>query len=1316
MSKTMKKVSALLLALLMIFSFMPMTQETAFAAAKKPGKVKSLKIKVSGKKMTITWKKAKNAKKYKVTIKDNSTKLTATKTTKKKKLNVTGQYNTKYTITVQGVNKNGKAGKKAKKSAKTEVDPAYTKAKDDKAAAEQKAADAEQKAADAEKKATDAEAEAAAAKAAAEQAQKDKEAADQKVVEAEKAKADAEAERDQAKIAQAVAELEAAIAEAEAADAKAKTLQDEAYIKTIQAVLGSDFNSLEEAQDALREKEDDEKERMSRSRRTELRLDSWNPEVKDAINSMIKARSLGYEDHSNYVVFDFDNTCSIFDVEEQLAVFQLQRMAFAESMSAQKLEEVLWTGLNADEDPALDATYTAWIHDIVAAYEALLATDYAKHEDGQYFEPYGLDDDDAEEIQKLPAWKEFATKMRAMYDLVYDNESASVAYPWVLYWFTGMSHDDVYDLAYRSHDYYRAVPTTEVTWTTAGYPDAMAGDQEITWTSGTAVSTNIVELMTALDNAGIDVWVCSASAVDPIRAAIDVWGLHNHVTGVMAMTNVYDDKDDEFINEYDYATGYAWKPRRGGAWREYTELGATEAQTQGKGKVTAIQNVCGPKYGMGPIAGFMDSTGDFNFCSEFKDLEVVVCFNRASRKVTDGGGLAAEVACYEADAKDYDYAGAQKAGDILYVLQGRDERDFRGLLNLQKGAEELEQEGAKDTDMYGRLTIRYTGGEAQAPKVFANDDNRASLEYFTNKKLDVEDIMNTYALKTAADDPKNKLGFKYGFLSEYDGYQSQTGDILDNLDFKLELESWNPEVKEALNRMILANGTDEETGHKYVVFDFDNTCSIFDVEEQLAVYQLQKMAFAETMTPEKLEEVLWTGLNADGDEKLGKTYTAWINDIVYAYDKLLKKYGDFDTVEGEKQNYRFTPDGRKTAIPANDADWLEFATKMRAMYDLVYDNESAAVAYPWVLYWFTGMTHKEVYDLAYASHTAYKDVDTSEVTWTSPKDYKHGTDPTEAGQQKVTWTSGVAVSENINELMAALDLNGIDVWVCSASAVDPIRAAIDVWGLHPFVTGVMAMTNVYDGVFVNQYDYENGHAWYTKKPALPEGVELPKERPEFKPGEKPELPEGVDEEKLKAAVADAWEEGTVATQAQTQGAGKSTAINSVLVPEYGMGPIAGFMDSTGDFNFCTEFNDLQVVCCFNRASRKVTDGGGLVAEVAVYEADTLGYNYAIAKANGDTLYVLQGREENGKRELRPYRTTMRYGKDEPKLFANDDNWDELEYFEEKLLPVGEIFDTFSIKTPKEVKENPFSFKYGFLEDYVGYHWYPNVVPEANAAA
>ncbi len=49
MSKTMKKVSALLLALLMIVTFMPMTQESVYAAkkkAKKPGKVTGLSVSI----------------------------------------------------------------------------------------------------------------------------------------------------------------------------------------------------------------------------------------------------------------------------------------------------------------------------------------------------------------------------------------------------------------------------------------------------------------------------------------------------------------------------------------------------------------------------------------------------------------------------------------------------------------------------------------------------------------------------------------------------------------------------------------------------------------------------------------------------------------------------------------------------------------------------------------------------------------------------------------------------------------------------------------------------------------------------------------------------------------------------------------------------------------------------------------------------------------------------------------------------------------------------------------------------------------------
>jgi len=705
------------------------------------------------------------------------------------------------------------------------------------------------------------------------------------------------------------------------------------------------------------------------------------------------------------------------------------------------------------------------------------------------------------------------------------------------------------------------------------------------------------------------------------------------------MTNKY---DVVFDNEYDYTNGCAWVPRAG----EYFPTSAdweegvvpTKAQTQGKGKVTAIENVCLPLYGgEGPIAGFMDSTGDYNFCTEFADLEVVTCFNRATRKVTDGGGVIAELACYQRDTLKYDYYAARTEGDTLYVLQGREENGLRSL------------RPARETMRYGKTS----------PILFRNEDNYAQLAKMVELGMDTKTVVDDFAIKTPENDPKYGFPFKYGFLTSYDGYHSIGEGTPVNPDL-LKLNTWNPEVKSALNGLL----NNPMNYGEYVVFDFDNTCSIFDVEEQLAVYQLQTMAFE--ITPAKLPDVLATELNpdyfvdpapasADYCANANATYQDWIDDITSAYTTLYTEYGPF-TADGLSE-------AKQAEIQATAA-WQEFATKMRAMYDCVFDSESAAVAYPWVLYWFTGMTHDEVYDLAYRSHSYYKEVETSEETWeTGAYD-----DTSKTGHVSYTWTSGTAVSENINELMKCLKNNGIDVWVCSASAVDPIRAAIDVWGLNEYVTGLMAMTNVYQGhKFINEYDYNTGFAW------APDGQ-----------GGWTELVNGE------------------ATKAQTQGKGKVTAIQNVCYDIYGHGPIAGFMDSTGDYNFCTEFETLQVVCCFNRATRKVTDGGGVIAELACHQADDLKYTYSTALGN-DTLYVLQGREENGLRGLRPARDTMRLGKTEPILFRNADNYTQLEYMTNNEMTTAEVCNRFCLKRAAGAAGNPFDFKIGFLDDYDGYH-------------
>ena len=464
-------------------------------------------------------------------------------------------------------------------------------------------------------------------------------------------------------------------------------------------------------------------------------------------------------------------------------------------------------------------------------------------------------------------------------------------------------------------------------------------------------------------------------------------------------------------------------------------------------------------------------------------------------------------------------------------------------------------------------------------------------------------------------------------------------------------DAFAEDVQKAIDDFIATYGGTENA---YVVFDFDNTCSIFDVEEQLAVHQLRTMTFA--FTPEELPEILKEGIGdleevRENDYSEPATYQAWINDIVKAYTYLYETYGPF-TAKG-------LDEAAQAEIQA-DEQWVEFATKMRAMYSFVGDVESASVSYPWVLYWFTGMTEQEVYDLAFASHSKYLEVESVYTTWTSPE-----TIESEAGIVTVEFTDGTCASEPLKGLWKALDEAGIDVWVCSASATDPIRAAIDAFGLHEYCTGMIAMTNVVgeDGKYVHNYDYETGCGWL--------------------------------------ADGDGWKRDDAPIKAQTQGVGKVTAINNAILPKYNnVGPLACFMDSTGDWNFCTEYENTKLVINFNRANRKVTDGGGIAAAIAIYQRDYLGYDLATANANGDTLYVLQGREENGLRGLRSSNFTMRLGKDTELLFREDNNFIMLHYMIANELTTEEAINLFTVKTAAE--DSVIDVKYGCVSEYAGY--------------
>lgn len=474
------------------------------------------------------------------------------------------------------------------------------------------------------------------------------------------------------------------------------------------------------------------------------------------------------------------------------------------------------------------------------------------------------------------------------------------------------------------------------------------------------------------------------------------------------------------------------------------------------------------------------------------------------------------------------------------------------------------------------------------------------------------------------------IGLSFVFSACHDGFDA----VL------LERNDWAPDVYVGVNDFMKKYAHQEDA---YVVFDFDNTSAIFDIEEQLMVYQLQTMSFA--VDPIGLRKCISTGLEDQPD-----IFAHWITDIVSAYTQLYEDYGPF-TADGLSED--------QLKVVQADPMWREFATKMARLYLRVGTYAGTDCSYCWVLTWFTGMTEKQVYDLAYRSHTKYAALPTTAQSWIGPTDIQSLVGPVD-----YQWTSGIQVTENIKELWHAMKKNGIDVWVCSASGMQQVLAAIDAFGMHNDCAGVMAMTMQLDedGRYLPDYDY-NGAA------CVPQG-------------------------------RGGWLRDNRSTQALTGGPGKVTAICNVLLPKYGgKGPLAGFMDSSGDFNFCTEFSSLKMVVCFNRGDRKVTDGGGLVAEVAIYERDYLGWDLSDANAEGETLYLLQGRDENGMRTFRASNATLRYGIPMEHLFANEDNYTQLEFMEDHDMTIGEIFNRFAIRR----ETSSLGFPYGFLNYYAGYH-------------
>lgn len=379
----------------------------------------------------------------------------------------------------------------------------------------------------------------------------------------------------------------------------------------------------------------------SKSAFQELEENNWVPETRAALNKLMEDYGVASPDYDAskkpYVVFDFDNTTSFFDVQEALLIYQLENLRF--KVAPDQMYDVLLTEVpkeNFGEDYNNAAGQPLNI-DIVAKD---CQTDYKWLCENYEGLGYGGTQDLAA-IQKTPQYKDFTTKVRFLYEAIGDTFDSSVSYPWVTYLFTGMTSEEVKELATESHDYWFNYTTWgKVTWDSPADFPSEAGVVSTSYKTSITLPPESIDLYTKLMANGFEVYICSASFIDVIEALANnpKYGLNVPEGNVYAMM-LKKDADGRYINEYDYDNYF---------------------QTQGPGKRQTIDKFILPLHeGRGPIMVAGDSQGDYNMITEYDSMKLGLIINRVR---SDDFQIISKEAV-ESFGKP----------DAKYVMQGRDE-------------------------------------------------------------------------------------------------------------------------------------------------------------------------------------------------------------------------------------------------------------------------------------------------------------------------------------------------------------------------------------------------------------------------------------------------------------------------------------------------------------------------------------------------------------------------------------------------------------------------------------------------------------------
>ena len=222
--------------------------------------------------------------------------------------------------------------------------------------------------------------------------------------------------------------------------------------------------------------------------------------------------------------------------------------------------------------------------------------------------------------------------------------------------------------------------------------------------------------------------------------------------------------------------------------------------------------------------------------------------------------------------------------------------------------------------------------------------------------------------------------------------------LLDEVAFSKK--DWDKDVYKSLNALIV----DHAGKNDYAVFDFDKTTIVHDVSNALLVYQVENLKFADAPSHSFLDGI---------DDK---------DAILKGAEISSREMGDTLKAEYNRMKARLSDGESMDSIRVSD-DYLDFRARFISFMDAPGKTFSEEVWYAWMPGLLTGMTTEEAKELISEAIDDQLGEDKLAVEeWTSPDGRWGG--PVE---------KGIFLPEEMKDLYAALNDNGIDTYICSAS-------------------------------------------------------------------------------------------------------------------------------------------------------------------------------------------------------------------------------------------------------------------------------------------